>query len=306
MTVVLAAAVAEYLAVRRAVGYKLDGADKTLGEFVAHVEGCDPPLVTISGCVEWVMTQGRDGQGTGASHRLTVIRGFARYLQALDPAHQVPPTRLIPQRTYRPTPRLYSNAEIVALMTAARDLTPAGWAATVETLIGFLWVTGMRVGEVLRLNTNDIDETHGEATVWLSKFGKSRLVPLAPTTLDILARYRRAIPTSTGVAPLFVTNKGRRVGHTEFKTAFNELADSTGLTEVAGGHPRLHNMRHSFAVRTLLGWYQSGADVQALLPRLSTYLGHVEPASTYWYLSASPELMALAAERVDRNRPVSS
>lgn len=306
MTVVLATAAADYLAVRRAVGYKLDGFDKTLREFVAHIEGCDPPLVTVARCVEWVMTQGRDGQGLGAARRLVAIRGFARYLQALDPAHEVPPTRLIPERRYRPTPRLYSEDEIVALMTAARDLTPPDWAATVEVLIGVLWVTGMRVGEVLALNTNDIDYTLGEATVWLSKFGRSRLVPLASSTLDILADYRATRLSTPG--PLFVTSKGRRVDYNRFKTAFNELADTTGLTAIIGHHPRTHDVRHSFAVRTLLGWYQTGADVHALLPRLSTYLGHVEPASTYWYLSAAPELMALAAARVDRNngRPVTS
>jgi integrase/recombinase XerD len=299
MSVVLTDALVDYLAVRRALGYKLAKADKTLGAFVAHLELRGPARVTVAGSVEWVMTQGTGGQGIGACRRLTLIRGFARYLQALDPAHEVPPTRLIPQSTVRPTPRLYADHEIVALMMAARSLKPPAWARTVEAMIGMLWVTGMRVGEVLRLNIGDIDFATGEATVWLSKFGKSRLVPLDPTTINMLRSYRHG--KTTACSPLFATAKGQRVVYNKFKPTFNELAETTGLTTTIGRSPRLHDMRHSFAVRTMIGWYQTDADVHALLPRLSTYLGHVEPSSTYWYLSAAPELMVLVAARIDRN-----
>lgn len=229
-----------------------------------------------------------------------MVRGFARYLQAIDPAHEVPPTGLLPVRTARPVPHLYSDVDITMLMDAARVLNPASWGATVETIIGLLWATGMRIGEVLRLNTADVDPDTGVLTVWLSKFGKSRLVPLAPSTIAALNRYRDRLPATTDPA-MFVTPAGRRVGYQRFNAAFGDLLDSAGITTADGRRPRAHDLRHSFAVRTLLGWYRDGADVQALLPRLSTYLGHVEPASTYWYLSAAPELMALAAERLDHH-----
>jgi integrase len=148
-------------------------------------------VVTIGGCLDWVMTQGRP-PGVSACRRLTVIRGFARYLQSLDPVHQVPAVRLIRQPTHRPTPRLYTDDEIGALMTAARTLDPSGWAVTVETMIGLLWATGIRAGELLRLNVADFDPAAGELTIRLAKFNKTRLVPLEPTTTKALAAYHGA------------------------------------------------------------------------------------------------------------------
>jgi integrase len=207
---------------------------------------------------------------------------------------------MLPRRTARPVPYLYSHADITALMGAARTLEPALWAATLETIIGLLWATGMRVGEALRLDTVDVDFDRGVLTVWLSKFGKSRLVPLSSSTIAALARYRDRRPSPLTTPAMFVTPAGERVVYARFNRMFTQLLDKAAIT-TAGRRPRAHDLRHSFAVRTLLGWYRDGADVQALLPRLSTYLGHVEPRSTYWYLSAAPELMALAAERLDHH-----
>ncbi len=236
---------------------------------------------------------------------MTAVRGFARYLQAVDPAHEVPPVGLLPNRTTRPVPHLYTNAETTALMNAARAIEPPMWAATVETVIGLLWVTGMRVGEVLRLNVADID-TDGVATVWLSKFNKSRHVPLTASTLTALADYARLrrdlLPTAEVTTAMFVSMGGQRLSYQCFSKAFVSLLDTTELSTGPGRRPRIHDFRHSFAMRTILGWYRDDVDVQALLPRLSTYLGHVAPSSTYWYLSAAPELMAVAAERLDRHR----
>lgn len=293
----LETALGDYLGVRRAVGYKLVEDERQLAAFVADLDANGLVTVTVSSAVEWASGTPRGGAG---AKRLTMVRGFARYLQAIDPAHEVPPTGLLPVRTARPVPHLYSDVDITMLMDAARVLNPASWGATVETIIGLLWATGMRIGEVLRLNTADVDPDTGVLTVWLSKFGKSRLVPLAPSTIAALNRYRDRLPATTDPA-MFVTPAGRRVGYQRFNAAFGDLLDSAGITTADGRRPRAHDLRHSFAVRTLLGWYRDGADVQALLPRLSTYLGHVEPASTYWYLSAAPELMALAAERLDHH-----
>ena len=230
---------------------------------------------------------------------MSAIRGFTRYLQALDPAHEVLPRGVVPGRVTRAVPHLYSEDDITALMAAARSLEPAPWATTVETVIGLLWATGMRVGEVFRLNVDDFAPDDHVLTVWLSKFGKSRLVPLSASTSAALDRYRRTVAhRATGV--LFAAPDPRRRAQTRFNRDFTRLLDSTGSPPRRAPSTR-YDLRHSFAVRTLLGWYRDGADVQALLPRLSTYLGHVEPRSTYWYLSAAPELMALAAERLERH-----
>jgi integrase/recombinase XerD len=294
----LASALADYLAVRRAVGYRLEADGRQLAAFVAHLDAGGIDTVTVTTAVEWAAATPQGGNGF---RRLTTIRGFARYLQALDPAHEVPPPGLLPARTTRPVPHLYSEADIAVLMAAARVLQPTSWAATLETIIGLLWTTGMRIGEVLRLNTADLDPDTGVLTVWLSKFGKSRLVPLTPSTISALSAYRERVPTTfpVTVPAMFVTPRAQRVAYPRFNLAFANLLDTTGITAAAGRRPRAHDLRHSFAVRTLLGWYRDGADVQAMLPRLSTYLGHVEPSSTYWYLSAAPELTALAAERLE-------
>jgi integrase/recombinase XerD len=294
----LASALADYLAVRRAVGYRLEADGRQLAAFVAHLDARGIDTVTVTAALEWAAATPQGGNGF---RRLTTIRGFARYLQALDPAHEVPPPGLLPARTTRPVPHLYSEADIAVLMDAAGTLQPTSWAATLETIIGLLWTTGMRIGEVLRLNTADLDPDTGVLTVWLSKFGKSRLVPLTPSTITALGAYREQVPTTIPVTvpAMFVTPGGQRVAYGRFNLAFANLLDTTGITAAAGRRPRAHDLRHSFAVRTLLGWYRDGVDVHAMLPRLSTYLGHVEPSSTYWYLSAAPELMALAAERLE-------
>lgn len=297
----LAQAAGDYLAVRRALGYKLEADGRLLEMFVADLDAQGIDVVTVAVAVAWATSTTRQDNG---ARRLTPIRGFARYLQALDPAHQVPPIGILPARRTRPVPHLYTDTEIAALMDAARRLDPPLRAATVETVIGLLSVTGMRVGEVLRLNTVDVDADAGVLTVWLSKFNKSRHVPLAASTLAALDRYlqtrRQHVPHPTTNA-LFVNVAGTRLAYPALLATFHHLLD---ISEISTGSPppRIHDFRHSFAVRTLLGWYRDGADVQALLPRLSTYLGHVAPSSTYWYLSASPELMAIVADRLDQNR----
>lgn len=295
----LGAALGDYLGVRRALGYKLTDAGRMLPRFVAHLDAQGDGIVTVAAALTWAT---EDGVGGGVARRLQAIRGFAFYLQALDPANEVPPAGLVPTRSKRLIPHFYSDSDIAALMAAARQLGPPLRAATIETVVGLLAVTGMRIGEVLALDTADVDWDTGVLTVWLAKFNKSRHVPLAPTATIALADYRQACRRLAPTAPtraLFVTPRGRRLRYCGFRDVIARLLAATGIGS-AGRRPRIHDFRHSFAVRTLLGWYRDGADVHALLPRLSTYLGHVDPASTYWYLSAAPELMALAAERLER------
>jgi integrase/recombinase XerD len=285
----------EYLVLRRGAGFKLTGADKLLGEFSAFTDERGG-LVTVELAMEWA-TQ-RPGSRMQVARRLSAIRLFARYLQAVSPGHEVPPAGLVPSRSSRAIPYLYSDAEVRALMAAAAGMDPPLCAATTETVIGLLATTGMRIGEVLALDDGDIDWEHATLRIRLAKFDKERLVPLSPSTLSALGDYqerRRALSPESATGALLVDGDGKRLSYGAFRHDFRALADRVGIPARA----RIHDLRHSFAVTTLLEWYRDGLDVHALMPRLSVFLGHIGPAATYWYLSGSPELMALVAERLE-------
>jgi integrase len=288
----------EYLAVRRAVGFTLDQPGRDLPRFAAFLDDQGAHTITTALALDWAGSEG------SAARRLATVRIFARYVQAFDPATDVPPPGLLPVRSHRLTPYLFSDQEMAALMGGAGALEPELWAASCQSILGLLWSTGMRVGEALRLEQADVSFAEGRLTVWRTKFGKSRHVPLSPSALDALASYdrlRRRCWPNPSTTRFFVARRGGPVPYLALHDEFVRLLERTGVPHrVAAQQPRLHDLRHSFSVRTLLGWYRDGEDVGALLPRLSTYLGHAEPASTYWYLSAAPELMALAAERLER------
>jgi integrase len=216
----------------------------------------------------------------------------------------VPPAGLLPGRSRRVIPYLYTDEEIAALIAAADMLGTAHRTATVQTLIGLLTVTGMRIGEAIALDRDDFDCRHGVLTVH-GKYGKTRELPLHPTTVDALRRYlhrRDRPPPPPGERPLLVSEAGTRLLVSNVQHAFGKLRRRAGITPRSTAcRPRMHDARHSFAVRTLLDAYRSGVDVGERLALLSTYLGHVEPTMTYWYLEAAPELMTLAAERLERS-----
>ena len=289
----------EYLALRRAVGFTLAEPARVLPDFVAFVERRGESTITVAAALEWA------GLHSVPARVIEPVRVFARYVQAIDPATEVPDVALCARREVRPTPYLFSDEDIAALMAAARSIEHPLWARTCETVIGLLWATGLRIGEALRLECADVSFETGVVTVWRSKFKKSRHVPVTPCTLEALADYdrdRRAGYPRLATTTFFVTKTGCRLNYPGIYNEFRALLEQTGVGSGPGTRPRLHDLRHSFAVRTLLGWYRSGVDVGALLPRLSTYLGHVDPSTTYWYLSAAPELMALVAERLEGNQ----
>jgi integrase/recombinase XerD len=249
--------------------------------------------------------------------RLSTVRAFARYLSALDPATEIPPPGLIPAQSHRVTPYIYTDDDIATLLAAAGRLPTAHRADTYQTLIGLVAVTGMREGEAVRLDRDDVDLEQGLLTIRDSKFGKSRQIPVHPSTVEALASYaqRRNArrPRSDGRpnrhapsdAAFFTSTTGTRLLRDNVSTVFPRLIHGAGLDWA--GHrrpPRLHDLRHSFAVNTLIHWYQQGLDVEARLPLLSTYLGHIAPKSTYWYLSAVPELLELITDRLDAIRGV--
>lgn len=292
----------EYLQTRRALGYKLTSHARILSGFVRYLDRTGATRITIEAALGFA-TQPAQAHPVWWTRRLSAVRGFAAYVQAIDPTTQVPPAYLLPRGTPRAVPYRYSPTEIASLMAAARRMRRPGHAATHETLIGLLAVTGMRVGEAIALGRDDVDLGHGLLTIRSGKFGKDRIVPLHPSTvvaLEAYARCRDELHPVCNAPAFFVSTVGTRLTYSCVRAVFARLVAQAGLPSSGTCRPRLHDLRHRFAVETLLGWYRSGEDVAARLPLLSTYLGHVQPASTYWYLSATPELLAVAAGRLER------
>jgi integrase/recombinase XerD len=292
----------DYLAMRRALGFKLEKEGRILPGFAAFAETAGAGTVTVDLAIRWAaLPQG--ASPVWAAQRLSMVRGFARYLQTIDPAAQVPPADLLPARTRRATPYIYSDADVAALMAAARTLRDPLKAATFETLIGLLAVTGMRGSEAMQLDRGDLGAASGLLTIRATKFRKSRQLPLHETTLRALSGYqalRDRLCPAPSTASVLVSTTGARLCQATVQPAFRHLLRQAGVGRRASRpRPVIHGLRHTFAVKTLLGWYRDGQDVQARMPALSTYLGHAGPAATYWYLSATPELLALAAGRLE-------
>jgi integrase len=297
-------AVEDYLAMRRALGFKLRLAAGMLREFAALAEAQRASHITTALAVRWA-TQPVGVQPAQWANRLGVVRRFARFLSASDRRTEVPPLGLLPYRYRRKPPYIYQDAEIRRLLKAAARIASATGlrAASYSTLIGLLAVSGLRISEAIALDDQDVDLAEGVLTIRRTKFGKSRLVPLHPSTVRALRRYQRTrdrIRPRRPSAALLVGEQGRRLTEWAVRWTFNKLSRETGLrgpTDRRG--PRLHDLRHRLAVKTLIGWYRRGVDVEARLPVLSTYLGHGHVTDTYWYLSAVPELLRLAAERLE-------
>jgi len=296
-------ALADYLQLRHSLGHDLAEAGWLLPSFVAYLDEHGLPTVTVEAALAWAQ---HSPTGNGLSvgpRRMTAARGFARYLSGLDPSTEVPPLGLIPSWQRWRRPFFYAPADIDAILSQARDsiVSPLR-AATYQNLIGLLAASGLRIGEAIKLDRSDVDWDQGVLLIRESKFGKSRLVPVHPSTLQALAehaRLRDELQRRPKAASFFVSLTRKRLSYAVVQDTFRQLVDKAGVGADAPSPPRLHDLRHTFAVRTLLGWYRSDEDVQAKIPSLSTYLGHREPASTYWYLSAAPELLALAAARQD-------
>jgi integrase/recombinase XerD len=293
---------ADYLAIRRALGFQLERAEKLISQFIAYLEERRATVITIGHAVAWATAQAGAAPWWHAL-RLSAVRPFAAWLHSLDDAHEVPPAGLIPGGSRRAVPYLYSAAEISALVEAARGRAHPVSAVTYPALICVLAATGARIGEVLALDDGDFDADRGVLTVREGKWGKSRLLPLHPTSTEALQRYQRdrdrLLPGRPGGA-LLVTTAGTRLDYSRACKTFHAITAKAGITaRSAACRPRIHDLRHSYAVGCLLECYSRGGDVQAMLPRLSTYLGHSDPRHTFWYLSAAPELLALAAGRLE-------
>lgn len=294
-------ALADYLQLRHSLGHELAEAGWLLPGFVAYLEAHDSPTVTIEAALGWAQQSNASRVSTVGPRRMTAVRGFARYLAGFDAGTEIPPLGLMPYRQRWRQPFIYSPADIDAVMGQARSsISSPLRAATYNTLIGLLAASGLRIGEAIKLDGSDVDWAQGVLLIRESKFGKSRLVPLQASSMQALDAYctlRNELQARPKEPSFFVSQTRKRLLYAVVCPTFRHLIDAAGVGAGEPSPPRLHDLRHTFAVRTLLDWYRSGEDVQARMPSLSTYLGHREPASTYWYLSTAPELLALAAAR---------
>lgn len=303
----LSQALRDYLGLRRALGHKLAEHERQLTRFVARLDAAGAGFVTMADTLAFVLDPGLDPASTTPAKRLMAVRGFTRYLSAIDPRTEVPPAGLISCRPRRRVPYLFSDQDVAAVARAARASTPFAFRAeTLASLIVLLAVTGMRVGEALRLDCRDLDWDQAAIRVRDTKFGKGRDVAVSASTAEALAAYRRRRDRrQPATTRLFVSLAGTPVIYSNFAHAFRQAVLAAGVGAEGPTRPRVHDLRHSFAVRTLAGWYRDGLDAEALLPRLSTYLGHQEPRNTYRYLTATPELLGHAAARLEATREAS-
>jgi integrase len=295
----LQAHVDQYLRLRRALGFKLIEDERTLGQLVGYLEAAGVTTVTTELAIRWARQPAGVHPNQWAK-RLRVARGFAAYLQTLDPTTEIPPTDVFPVRRQRATPYLFSQQDICRLLQEARRLRHPMRAASYEALFGLLAVSGMRIGEAIALERSDVDLDAGLITVRKAKGDRARLVPLHPTAAEALRRYAsvrdRRCPRPRSRA-FFLSSAGTPVLAESLRKAFREIMTRIGV-RTQEVRPRVHDLRHRFAVQTLIDWQRSGERIDERITTLSTYLGHVSPADTYWYLSASPQLMALAADRL--------
>ena len=286
------------------MGFELREVAGCLRNFVTFLGAEGASHITTELALRWA-TQPAHAQPSTWAWRLGMVRRFAAWHSTVEPRTEIPPAGLLPHRYQRKKPHIYSDEEIENLLRrAARLASPKGLRAhTYTTLFGLLAVSGMRVSEAVNLDRRDVDLSHGILTIRRTKFGKSRHVPIHPSTVAALQQYARRrdriLPMPT--AAFFVSERGTRITDCMARYTFAKLSQQLGLRSRAKGHgrgPRLHDMRHRFAACTLIHWYRAGLDVERELPKLATYLGHVHINETYWYLEAVPELLQLATDRI--------
>ena len=300
-------ALTQYVSLRRALGTKLREPARTLGYFVEFLERKEVEFITSDLALRWAMEPQGVQRATWA-RRLGMVRGFASWFSTVDTRTEVPPRRLLPARRRRNKPHIFTEQEIEQLMAeAARLASPTEFRAmTYVTLIGLLSATGLRLGEALSLGRSDVDLQNGMLAIRQTKFGKSRFVPIEDSTRVALERYaktRDELCSRSGAETFLVSERGRPLPSCTARDTFARISCAIGLrsptpTGGVGRGPRLQDFRHRFATRRLIEWYRAGLDVGRELPKLATYLGHINVAHTYWYIEAVPELLQLASDHL--------
>jgi integrase/recombinase XerD len=294
-----------YLIIRRSLGFDLRTDERVLRRFTAFAKQQAAGYINADIFLRWQAAFGKAKRATWA-RRLGIIRLFAQWLHGIDPRHEVPPQTLIPGRYRRSRPHIYSEQEIRRIVEAAAGLPSINGirSLTYPALFGLIAVTGLRVSEAVALDANDVDLEAGVLTVRRGKLGKVRLLPLAASTTSRLVAYAKERDRLLGRRSdaFFVSDHGARVTDCNARYNFAVVCQNIGLRRAQkynrhGRGPRIHDLRHSFAVRTLINWYRTGKDPAREMIRLTTYLGHANPTNTYWYIEAVPELLELASSR---------
>lgn len=294
-----------YLAIRRALGYDLRTTERILRKFIGFAEEQKADHITTDLFLRWRSAFGHAHRATWAA-RLGMVRLFAHWLHGIDVRHEAPPATLIPSRLRRPRPYIYSEEEIRRLIATAAELPSVNGlrGLTYATLFGLIAVTGLRISEALALDVRDVDLERGILTVRRGKLGKARLLPVEASAQAQLVAYAKARDRLLGTRPesFFVSDQGTRPTDCCTRYNFAVVCQRMGLRPLQRFHrhgrgPRIHDLRHAFAARTLLNWYRTGKDPTREMIWLTTYLGHSDPGHTYWYFEAVPELMELAAQR---------
>ena len=296
----------KYLEHRRALGFVLISPGQMLMNFARFTDelGHRGPLTTEL-VLRWVSLPPGASERYKAQ-RLSTVRGFAQYMAARDGRTEIPPQQLLGRCVVRIRPHIYSDEQLRELVTAATELSPLYpmRPKTYSTILGLLSCTGLRISEALNLTNGDVDLDHSLLRIDQTKFHKSRMVPLHPSATQAIRLYvqeRGRDPLARSAGALFVGGQGRPLIHSAVNRTFRYLCNRLGLSSNGTWpRPRIHDLRHTFACRRLLAWYEQGVDVNHAIASLSTYLGHSSIANTYWYLTAIPQLMGIAGARFER------
>jgi integrase/recombinase XerD len=294
----------EYINIRRLFGYKLEVSERNLKNFITYLKKKNYPYITAQVAMEWA-TLPQNVKRSYWSRRLSIIRLFAQYRMAEDPRTEVPPSYLLSQQPNRVTPYIYSDKEIYQLIEACLSLLSLGLRHhTYFIFFGLMAVTGCRISELISLNRDDLDVKNNWIIIRNSKCNKSRLLPLHKTTMQRLKKYskvRDQFPVHD-VNAFFLSDRGTRITIWSTRDAFIRISKQIGLRGLSDSHgPRIHDIRHTFAVKTILNWYHDGININKKIMLLSTYLGHKKPTDTYWYITGTPELLAQAINRLEKN-----
>ncbi len=294
-----------YLSIRRSLGYDLSTTERTLRKFIAFAEQGSADHVTTELFLRWQEAFGHAHRATWAG-RLGMIRLFAQWLHGIDPRHEVPPQALIPWRHCRSRPYIYSHGQLQSIINAAAELPSIyGFRGlTFSTLFGLIAVTGLRISEAISLDVSDVDLESGVLSIRRGKLGKARLTPISDSTMAQLAGYAKERARLLGEQhkAFFLSEQGKKLTDCCVRYNFAVVCQRLGLRPVQrfnrhGRGPRIHDLRHTFAVNTILNWYRTGKDPAAEMIKLTTYLGHTDPVNTYWYIEAVPQLLELASRR---------
>lgn len=295
----------QYLEYKHSLGFKLEGESSVLRSFSRHTigQGYEGNL-TMDIVFSWLASSGNQTDKS-LGRRLDVIKPYSKYAAAFDPEAVCITGRIYSNVHARPEPYIYSEAETLALMRACdRLFSPDGIRArTVKTVIGLLWATGLRPSEPFNLHIRDVDLERNITFIRETKFSKERIIPLSESAAGQMKAYREWVVGTLGHKrpedPFFYTTGGKPMVEKAMRYAFKLIRDSIHASPKGYPHVRLYDFRHTRACNTIIQWLRTGEDISSCLHTLSAYLGHVHPEDTYWYLSATPELMRLACSRYE-------